>query len=159
MPDLKLPALDPMTVESKGGTNYPAPLAGVVDGRAKRRLTALLGLTNFGVNVTTLKPGAASSHRHWHTAQDEFIYVISGEVTLVTDLGKQVLGPGMCAGFPKNKPDGHHLVNHTATDAMILEVGDRSWPDGAQYPDVDLWAKPVDAENRLEFVHKDGSPY
>jgi uncharacterized cupin superfamily protein len=159
MADLKLPAFDPMTLDSVAATNYPPALRAAVEGRSRRKLTPHLGLTNFGVNVLTLAPGAASSHRHWHVAQDEFIYVLSGEVTLITDVGKQVLKPGMCAGFPKNSGDGHHLVNHTNAPAMVLEVGDRAQPDAAHYPDVDLWARAVPAENRVEFVHKDGTPY
>jgi uncharacterized cupin superfamily protein len=159
MADLKSPALDPMTVEASTGSNYPPAFKPVVEGRFKRRLSPALGLTNFGVNLTTLQPGASSALRHWHTAQDEFVYVLTGELTLVTDAGTQVLRPGMCAGFPKGKADGHHLVNKTTMPAMYLEVGDRAVPDEARYPDVDLQARAGTAPGQFVFTRKDGSGY
>ena len=154
---LVLPALDPANVEATQGSNYPAEFKPRVGGRTKRRLGNALGLKNFGVNLTTIKPGSASALRHWHTKQDEFIYVLQGELVLVTDAGEQVLTAGMCAGFQAGKPDGHHLVNRSSDDATYLEVGDRTPDDGASYPDDDLVAKAVGSG--WEFTRKDGTRY
>lgn len=154
---LKPPALDPATVEARTGTIYPPPFDEIVRGRSKRSLTKALGLTQFGVNITELAPGAASGHRHWHTHEDEFVYVLEGEVTLVSDAGEQVLGPGMCAGYPAGRPDGHHLVNRTDRPAVLLEVGTRDARDEAHYPDVDFHCAPNRYE-RPAFARKDGSP-
>jgi len=154
---LKLPALDPATVEGKAGSNYPDRFKPAVAGRIKRRLGDALGLKNFGVNLTTIKPGSASALRHWHAKQDEFVYILSGELVLVTDAGEQLLTTGMAAGFPAGKPDGHHLVNRSKSDAVYLEVGDRTPGESAAYPDDDLVAKSV--EGGWQFVRKDGTPY
>lgn len=152
----KSPALDPMTVEARRGTVYPDQFKPRVAGREKRALGNALGLVNFGVNLVKLEPGAQSALRHWHTQQDEFVWILEGELTLVTDAGRQILKPGQCAGFPKGRPDGHHLVNNSGKDAWYLEVGDRSPGDGAVYPDEDgMRAVPVPT---LKFVKKDGSP-
>ena len=154
---LKLPAIDPATVEPVIGSNYPAPFRLGVAGRGKRKLGDALGLKNFGVNLTTIKPGAASALRHWHTHEDEFIFLLSGELVLVTDAGEQLLTAGMAAGFPAGKADGHCLVNRSATDAVYLEVGDRHAEDEARYPDVDLDRRNTPAGRT--FCHKDGSAY
>ncbi|MFZ5789879.1 MAG: cupin domain-containing protein [Pseudomonadota bacterium] len=154
---LKSPALDPAMVAPDTGTSYPAPFRALVAGRARRRLGNALGLKNFGVNLTKLPPGCASSQRHWHTRQDEFVYVLEGEVVLVTDAGEQVLTAGMAAGFPAGKPDGHHLVNRSGRDALVLEVGDRTPGDEGNYPDIDMMWRIVDGEER--YLHKDGTPY
>lgn len=154
---LKLPAVDPATVAAAQSSNYPAQFKPVVAGRGKQRLGDALGLKNFGVNRTTLKPGSASALRHWHATQDEFVYIVSGEVVLVSDAGEQVLTAGMCAGFPAGKPDGHHLVNRSAREAVYLEVGDRTPGDAANYPDDDLVARAV--EGGWQFTRKDGKPY
>ena len=154
---LALPALDPMTVEPTHGSNYPESFKLRVAGRAKQRLGDALGLKNFGVNLTTLKPGAASALRHWHAKQDEFVYIVSGEVVLVTERGEQRLTSGMCAGFPAGKADGHHLINRSPRDAAFLEVGDRIPGDEAAYPDDDLVALAL--ERGWQFTHKDGRPY
>src|SRR5262249_43376727 len=114
-------------------------------------------LKNFGVNLVTLDPCAESSIRHWHEKQDEFIYVLEGEITLVTDAGRQKLRPGMAAGFPAGRADGHHLVNETGRPAVYLEVGDRTPGDSASYPDADLAVRMVDG--KWVFFHKDGRPY
>src|SRR5688572_4154394 len=103
---LRRPALDPATIEARTSTIYPAPHDAITRGRAKRSLTQALGLTQFGVNVTELAPGAASALRHWHSHEDEFVFVLEGEATLVTNDGEQVLGPGQCAAFPAGVPDG-----------------------------------------------------
>ena len=139
-------------------TNYPEPFASRVAGREKRPLGDLFGLTNFGVNLTRLAPGAMSALRHAHTRQDELVYILEGEPTLVTDAGETRLRPGMCAGFKAGTGDAHHLVNRTDRDVVYLEIGDRSPGDGATYPDDDLQAV-QDAEGRWRFVHKDGTPY
>lgn len=155
---LERPALDPAQVPVATGSNYPQQFRGVVAGRSKRRLGDALGLTIFGVNLTTLGPGAQSALRHWHSAQDEFIYVIEGELTLVTDAGEQLLKPGMCAGFPAGKPDGHHLVNRSGRDAAYLEVGDRTTNDAVAYPDNNIVA-PATSDGSRRFTKKDGTPY
>ena len=114
---------DPVSVTPRVGSTYPAPFGAPLAGREKRALGDTLKLTQFGVNLVTLAPGSWSSQRHWHANEDEFIYVLDGEVTLVTDAGEKVLGPGMAAGFPAGKPDGHHLVNRSERPALYLEVG------------------------------------
>jgi uncharacterized cupin superfamily protein len=138
-------------------SNYPEPFFSRMKGRLKRPLGDLFGLTNFGVNLTTLSPGAISALRHAHSKQDEFIYILRGHPTLVTDEGRTRLSPGMCAGFKAGTGNGHHLVNETAEDVVYLEAGDRTPGDEGSYPDDDLKAKLVDG--KWTFVHKDGRPY
>ena len=138
-------------------SNYPEPFFSRMKGRLKRPLGDLFGLTNFGVNLTTLAPGAISALRHAHSKQDEFVYILRGHPTLVTDEGRTRLSPGMCAGFKAGTGNGHHLVNETAEDVVYLEAGDRTPGDEGSYPDDDLKAKLVDG--RWTFVHKDGRPY
>ncbi len=150
------PALDPKDVEMRRGTNYPEEFRALCDGREKRALGNALGLRNFGVNLVRLLPGSASAQRHWHSKQDEFIYVLEGEIALVTDSGEQALGPGMVAGFPADAADGHHLVNRGDTDALYLEVGDRTKGDEVAYPDIDLAVRVVDGKGK--FTRADGSP-
>jgi uncharacterized cupin superfamily protein len=149
------PALDvaPHTKQ----TNYPEPFASLVRGREKRRLGEAFGLSNFGVNLTRLKPGASSSARHSHSRQDEFIYILEGRPTLVTNAGPTVLAPGMCAGFKAGLGDAHHLKNETDEDVWYIEIGDRSAGDEATYPDDDL-AVTV-ANGAYVFTRKDGSPF
>ena len=154
---LTAPAFDPKELPETSSTGYPEPYKSRVAGRHRRRLGDAAGLKNFGVNLTRLDPGAESSMRHWHERQDEFIYVLEGEVTLVTDAGRQKLLPGMAAGFPAGKADGHQLVNETKEPAVYLEIGDRTPGDAASYPDVDLAVKMVDS--KWVFTHKDGSPF
>ena len=139
-------------------SSYPEPFAARVAGRLKRPLGDLFGLTNFGVNLTRLAPGAASSLRHAHAKQDEFVYVLEGEPTLITDEGEAALRPGMCAGFKAGTGNGHHLVNRTARDVVYLEIGDRSPGDSGTYPDDDL-AVSLGPDGRWRFTHKDGTPY
>lgn len=159
MPSTKLkpPALDPADVKAVEGSSYPDQFRPRVAGRAKRRLGDALGLKNFGVNLTTIKAGASSALRHWHSHEDEFIYMLEGELVLVTGSGEQVLAPGMCAGFPAGKGDGHCLVNRTGRDAVYLEVGDRNPRDDVTYPDDDLLARASPQGRR--FTRKDGTPY
>ncbi len=138
-------------------SNYPEPFASRVSGRLKRPLGDLFGLTNFGVNLTRLAPGAMSALRHAHTRQDEFVYILEGAPTLLTDAGRTPLEPGMCAGFRAGTGDAHHLVNETGADVVYLEIGDRTPGDGATYPDDDLVAAAVDG--KWGFTRKDGTPY
>lgn len=138
-------------------SNYPEPYASRMRGREKRSLGEPFGLTNFGVNLTRLAPGAVSALRHAHTRQDEFVFVLEGHPTLQTDEGRTTLGPGQCAGFPAGTGNGHCLRNDTAHDVVYLEVGDRTPGDTATYPDDDLAAALVQGQWR--FTHKDGTPY
>jgi uncharacterized cupin superfamily protein len=155
---LRRPALDPATIEQRTKTIYPAPYDAVVRGRAKRALTQALGLTQFGVNVTELAPGAASALRHWHSHEDEFVFVLEGEPTLITDEGEQLLQPGQCAGFPAGVADGHHLVNRTSALVRVLEVGTRDDRDQADYPDDDLHCAPGRYSGSASLTKKDGTP-
>lgn len=152
------PAFHPMSVAPHAGNSYPPEFAEASAGRLKRRLGDHGGLANFGVNHVTLPPGCASALRHWHTRQDEFVMVLSGELSLVTDAGEQVLGPGMCAAFPAGRADGHALFNRSAAEATYIEIGDRTDPDEVDYPDVDMQVKWVDGEQRL-VRRSDGTPY
>ncbi len=127
-------------------------------GREKRPLGTLFGLNDFGVNLTTLEPGAVSSLRHAHTTQDEFVYLLEGELVLVTNAGETVLRPGMCAGFQAGNGDAHHLVNRSQEPASFLEIGTRGGDDSASYPDDDIVAA-LDEQGRWTFTRKDGSPY
>ncbi len=138
-------------------SNYPAPFAARVAGRDKRALGDLFGLTNFGVNLTRLAPGAISALRHAHSLQDEFVYELQGSPVLVTNAGETPLCPGMCAGFKAGTGDAHQLVNRSDEDVLYLEVGDRSAGDSATYPDDDLRA--VVAGGGWLFTHKDGTAY
>src|SRR6266852_797088 len=131
----KLPALDPSTADERRGSGYPEPFKSRMGDRVKRRLGDACGLTQFGVNLVTLGPGGQSALRHWHTKEDEFVYVLAGEVVLVTDGGEQVLTAGMCAGYPAGKEDAHHFINRSAAPAQYLEVGTRVADDNAFYPD------------------------
>jgi uncharacterized cupin superfamily protein len=136
---------------------YPEPFAARVEGREKRPLGDLFGLTNFGVNLTRMAPGSMSALRHAHTRQDEFVYILEGHPTLHTDEGRTPLAPGMCAGFKAGTGNGHHLINETDEDVVYLEVGDRTPGDEGSYPDDDLRA--VQVEGKWRFTHKDGTPY
>jgi uncharacterized cupin superfamily protein len=149
--------LDPMSVPPRLGSIYPAPFGDKLAGREKRALGDALQLTQFGVNLVTLAPGAWSSQRHWHAHEDEFIYVLQGEVTLVTDAGQKTLTAGMAAGFPAGKADGHHLINQSDKPALYLEVGTRAENEEAQYSDIDMMARKEGG--RFVFMHKNGDPY
>ena len=139
-------------------SNYPEPFASRMSGREKRPLGDIFGLNNFGVNLTRLAPHAASALRHTHSKQDEFIYVLEGRPTLVTDEGATELAPGMCAGFQASSGNGHMIVNRTSEDAVYLEIGDRSMGDTVDYPDDDLVAA-ANTDGRRIFTHKDGTLY
>lgn len=150
-------ALDPSTVEPRTQTGYPEPFRSLVLPREKRALGDTLGLTAIGVNLSTLFPGKASSMRHWHTKEDELVYVIEGEVVLITDEGEQVLRAGMCCGFPAAKACGHQLVNRSNEPARYLEISNRDPADTAEYTDVDLACRKQNG--RYVFTKKDGSSY
>ena len=149
--------LDAKTVVPRSGTNYLPQFAHVVQGREKRVLGDAFGLTQFGVNLTTLAPGSASALRHWHTREDEFVFVVSGEITLIDDLGEHVLTPGMCAGFKAGVANGHCLVNKSAAPASYVEIGTRASEESAEYPDVDLKAEK--RAGKWSYMKKDGTPY
>ncbi len=154
---LRLPALDPATVAEARGSGYPEPYRSRMGDRAKHRLGDACGLTKLGVNLVTLGPGGQSALRHWHTLDDEFVYVLEGEVVLVTDAGEQVLTAGMCAGYPAGNRDAHQFVNRSEAPARYLEMGGRTPGDNAFYPDDDLmWG----ADENGEYpAHKDGRRY
>ena len=155
---LRSPALDPQAVPPRRGSSYPAPFRAAVEARQKRALGDAVGLTQFGVNLVELPAGCWSAQRHWHTHEDEFVYVLEGELTLVTDAGEQVLRAGMAAGFPAGTPDGHHLINRTDRPATYLEVGTRREDvDQVEYPDIDMAVRQQDG--RQMFVRKTGEPY
>lgn len=149
--------LDPSDLTPKIGTTaYPEDLRGACDGREKCGLGEVFGLSQFGVNQTLLRPGAASAIRHWHRSEDEFIYILSGEPTLVTDAGETKLSAGECAGFPAGRADGHMLVNRSSEPVVYLEVGTRASEDEVFYPDDDLHA--TKTAGQYSFTRKDGTP-
>ena len=154
---LKLPALDPNTVEEKRGSGYPEPFKSRMGERVKRRLGQACGLTKLGVNLVTLGPGGQSALRHWHTLEDEFVYVLEGEVVLVTNGGEQTLSAGMCAGYPAGNADAHHFINRSPRPVKYLEMGQRPEGDVAFYPDDDLMLMPT-PDGDIS-VHKDGRRY
>ncbi len=135
------------------GTRYPAPFDEPCRARARIKLGDAAGLDQFGVNLLRLPPGAWSSQRHWHVLEDEFVYVLEGEVVLVTDAGEETLRAGECAGFKAADQDGHHLQNRSGSDALVLEVGSRRAGEVAHYPDIDLQA------TGTKYLHRDGTPY
>lgn len=139
------------------GTTYPPPFDQPCRQRRRQKLGDAAGLTQFGVNLLTLPPGAWSSQRHWHTASDEFVYVVAGEVVLVTDGGAEVLRAGDCASFKAGDANGHHLQNRSESEATVLEIGTRIPGDGAYYSDIDMMV-PAGATTVL-FTHRDGTPY
>jgi uncharacterized cupin superfamily protein len=154
-PELRLPALDPQTVPARRGSSYPEPFKAAVEGREKRPLGDALGLSQFGVNRVVLPPGCWSSQRHWHSHEDEFVYVLEGEVTLIEDDGETVLKAGDCATFAKGTGNGHHLINKSSAMAVYLEVGSRNPQDLTTCSDIDMMSSNADGR----FVHKDGTPY
>jgi len=136
-------------------SDYPRPFDLPCSGRLRLALGEAAGLTQFGVNLLRLPPGRWSSQRHWHSDEDEFVWVISGEVVLVTDSGEQVLRAGECAAFPAGEANGHHIQNRSAAEAVLLEVGSRRpATDVVEYPDIDLRWSVATGD-----VHRDGTPY
>lgn len=158
MSDSHRVAINALDVEARIGTTYPKQFTKEVASRSKRVLGDLFGLTNYGVNLVELAPGAWSAQRHWHTREDEFIYVLCGELMLVTDEGKQSLTAGMVAGFPAGESNGHHLVNESDASASYLEIGDRIPEDEVFYPDIDLQLVSGPEGDRI-FTNRHGEPY
>ena len=154
---LSKPSLDPAALEPQTDSGYPEPYRSRVLPREKRALGDPLGLTKIGVNLTTLAPGKESSMRHWHSHEDELIYVLEGELVLRTDAGEQTLAAGTCAGFPAGSRDGHQLVNTGRVPAVYLEVSNRDPADSVVYPDVDLLWNPPGQPDR--YTRRDGTPY
>jgi uncharacterized cupin superfamily protein len=152
-----MPKIDLAKVRVSTRAFYPKPFEHVVAGRETQRLGDAAGLTQFGVNLVRLKPGAAAGVRHWHEQEDEFVYVLEGEVTLVEDEGETLLRPGDAAGFKAGVPNGHSMVNKSAVDVLMLVIGTRAKQERAHYPDVDL-AYEFDGKT-FRFLHKSGEPY
>jgi len=148
-----LKRLDPASAPRRLGSQYPSPFDAPCRDRVRFALGDAAGLTQFGVNLQHLRPGGWSSQRHWHTAEDEFVWVLQGEVVLVTDGAEEVLRAGDCAGFKAGVEDGHHLQNRSTSEALILEIGSRHPDDVAEYPDIDLRWSPSGK------THKDGRAY
>jgi uncharacterized cupin superfamily protein len=146
--------IDVSATERKQGSKYPPPY----DRECRERVRHVLGdaarLTQFGINLLRLPPGAWSSQRHWHRAEDEFVWVVEGEVVLVTDDGEELLGPGDCAGFKAGEPNGHHLQNRSTREAVLLEIGSRDPNDATDYPDIDLRLNKTQG-----FIHRNGKTY
>jgi uncharacterized cupin superfamily protein len=150
-----MPKIDMKSVFERRGSAYPAPFDQIAKDRVRRRLGDAGGITQFGVNLLELPAGAGSSQRHWHSAEDEFVYVVSGEVTLVTNKGEEILRAGDCAAFPKGVADGHQLINKSASRAVCLEIGTRTGEDVCTYSDIDMMI-----DSRIGgYTHKDGTPY
>lgn len=150
-----MPKVDISAVPERKGVGYPAPFDALSAGRIRQRLGNAGGLTDFGVNLMRLPPGNWSSQRHWHSHEDELVYVLEGELVLIEDGGETVLKAGDCAAFPKGTGDGHHLINRSEAVAIYLEVGSR-WPeDLTTCSDVDMQSLNTDGR----FTHKDGTPY
>lgn len=150
-----MPKIDIAAIPARQGCGYPSPFAQPCAARTRRRLGDGGGLSDFGVNLMTLPPGGWSSQRHWHSHEDEFVYVLEGELELVEDHARTVLRAGECAAFPKGTGNGHHLINASSTAAVYLEVGSRSPDDLTTCSDIDMMSSNADGR----FVHKDGSPY
>lgn len=151
-----MPKIDLAAAPTRHGTGYPPPYDAPCRARRRWKLGDAAGLTQFGVNLLHLEPGTWSSQRHWHTAEDELVYVLEGEVVLVDDAGETVLRAGDCAGFKAGEPNGHHLANRGAARAVLLEIGGRApGRDGVDYPDIDLRIP----EGAGAYHHKDGAPY
>lgn len=146
------------------GSRYPAPFAEPCRGRRSKSLTAAAGLSLIGVNIITLAPGAWASQRHWHRKEDEFVYVLRGELVSITDDGEELLRAGDAIGFPAGKPDGHHLVNRSDNEASFLVVSNRDGQDSGEYPDIDMAFGSVPGESRYSadgwaYFHRDGKMY
>lgn len=156
--DRKTTAFDPLDLPREERNPYPPPHDKATTGRFRRVIGDPHGLTRFGVNMTELDPGAASSLRHWHTAEDEFVYIVEGAPTLVTDDGEQVLRAGMCACFPAGSGDGHRLENRTDAVVRYIEVGNRSAADQVHYPDNEMVLHKTE-DGQRSFRRPDGTPY
>lgn len=154
-----MPKIDKPALPEASGTRYPAPFDQPCKQRRWRRLGEAAGLSQFGVNLLRLAPGVWSAQRHWHSHEDEFVYVLEGEVVLVTDEGEETLQAGDCAGFKAGVRNGHCLQNRSLRDAQLLVVGTRNDEDHGEYPDIDLVFTAGRYSGRGTYRHKDGSPY
>lgn len=154
-----MPRIDVNKLPQKSGTRYPPEFAGPCLGRRWRALGDAAGLTQFGVNLVQLDPGVWSSQRHWHAREDEFVYVLGGEVVLVTDAGEEILRAGDACGFRAGVQDGHCLQNRSAEPATLLVVGTRDDADHGEYPDIDLKFTSGRYAGQGRYLHKDGRPY
>ena len=152
-----MPKLDLSSVPVKTGSIYPSPYAERMAGRSSLRLGQAAGLTQFGVNLVSLEPGAMSSLRHWHLAEDEFVMVTTGECVLVEDQGETLMSVGDCAGFPCNTPNGHHFINRSDAVARFLVIGSKAPREVATYSDVDLVVTMEGGSARFTF--KDGTDF
>jgi uncharacterized cupin superfamily protein len=152
-----MPKIDISAIVETNSCGYPAPFHEIAKGRFRKRLGDAGGLTQFGVNLCRLEPGSASSQRHWHEKEDEFVYVVDGEVVLIEDEGETVLHAGDAASFKAGAPNGHHLVNHSSRDALILEIGSRASGERAHYSDIDMQVVMDGSASR--YLHRDGTPY
>ncbi|SDP75717.1 cupin domain-containing protein [Phyllobacterium sp. OV277] len=150
-----MPKIDLATVPVRPGSGYPPPFDAPCAARTRRRLGDAGGLSDFGVNLMTLPAGSWSSQRHWHSHEDEFVYILEGEVTLIEDGGETILKAGDCATFAKNTGNGHHMINRSSAMAVYLEVGSRNPQDLITCSDIDMMSASSDGR----FVHKDGTPY
>ena len=149
---------DPLTLPESNATLLPEPYRATMQQRWNRRLGDHAKLTNFGVNLSRIAPGGQSSFRHAHSRQDEFVYVLQGEVELETDAGAETLRAGLCAGFPAGSGAAHRFVNGSAADVLLLVVGDRTAGDEVSYPDIDLHGR-MGADGKYAFTRKDGTTY
>jgi uncharacterized cupin superfamily protein len=152
-----MPKVDIASLKPDNATGYPEPFRQAVEGRRRKRLGNAVGLDQFGVNLTTLKPGAWSSQRHWHAAEDEFIYVLEGELVLCENDGEKILRLGDAAGWKANTPNGHCLINRSQRDAVYLEIGSRSAHEKVEYPDIDM--KLERDQKGARYLHKSGKEY
>ena len=152
-----MPKIDIANLKLDNATGYPEPFRRAVEGRWRKRLGNAAGLDQFGVNLTTLKPGAWSAQRHWHAAEDELIYVLEGEIVLCEDNGETILKPGDAAGWKANTPNGHCLINRSQRDAVYLEIGSRAKSDKVEYPDIDMRLE-RDA-NGVRYMRRSGEEY
>ena len=152
-----MPKVDLGKISIDTSTGYPPPFNKVVEGRSRKRLGRAAGLTHFGVNICTLKPGAASSQRHWHENEDEFVYVLEGEVVLREDGGETVLKPGDAAAWKAGVPNGHYLINRSDRNAVFIEVGTRASTERAHYSEIDMMV--VRDEKGARYTKKNGEPY
>ena len=152
-----MPKVDIANVKVEVFTGYPEPYRAVVAGRLRQRLGNVVGLDQFGVTLTRLKPGAQSSQRHWHAAEDEFVFILEGTVVLCENEGETVLKAGDAAGWKAGVANGHCLINRTSRDAVFIEIGTRAKHEQANYPDIDLVA--VKDEQGFHYLHKSGEPY
>lgn len=152
-----MPKIDIDAIAEENSTGYPPPFDALVAGRFRKRLARAAGLTQYGVNLCRLAPGAASSQRHWHEAEDELVYMLEGEATLIEDAGETLLRPGDAAAFRAGVRNGHHLVNRTDRDILFLEIGTRSARDRGEYSDIDMVFEQEGGASR--YLRKTGTPY